>query len=387
MRRFLPPALVALVLIPLALALPARAAETGSVTLKAQPTLVVFGSRITFSGAVSPPAGGQPVVIEDAQDEVLAQAITKQNGTYATSATPRKNAIVHAVWQTAASKPVKIHVQPRLSATRSPIRLFEPVKVSGRVVPALTGTPITVSLWRAGTPVMHEEPTLSRRGTFAADLRVDLPGEYRVVVRFDDADHAPVTWRSKPGSTPVPTLHIGSSGPYVAALENRLSELQYRVANHDGHFDYRDADSVLAFHKVQGMARTTFVDAATWRALASPKTLVVRGAKTGTHWEVSLSKQVLYLVRDGEIRSIIHVSTGKPSTPTLPGWFHVWTKQPGTNDKGMYFSSFFDGSRALHGYPEVPPYAASHGCVRMPFWDALYVYNLAPIGIGVIVHW
>jgi lipoprotein-anchoring transpeptidase ErfK/SrfK len=80
------------------------------------------------------------------------------------------------------------------------------------------------------------------------------------------------------------------------------------------------------------------------------------------------------------------VSTGKPSTPTLPGWFRVWTKQPGTNDKGMYYSSYFDGSRALHGYPEVPPYAASHGCVRMPFWDALYVYNLAPIGIGVVVH-
>ena len=89
---------------------------------------------------------------------------------------------------------------------------------------------------------------------------------------------------------------------------------------------------------------------------------------------------------DGEVEEIFHVSTGKPSTPTLPGNFHVWSKQGGTNRDGMYYSSFFDGNRALHGYPDVPPYAASHGCVRIPFWNALWVYDHAPIGIQVLVY-
>src|SRR5919108_1222636 len=99
MRRFLPTTLVALVLLPLAVALPARAAETGSVTLKAQPALVVSGSRVTFSGAVSPAAGGQPVVIQDAQGHLVAQATTRTDGTYSTSAVPKRNAYVHAQWQ------------------------------------------------------------------------------------------------------------------------------------------------------------------------------------------------------------------------------------------------------------------------------------------------
>jgi N-acetylmuramoyl-L-alanine amidase len=32
----------------------------------------------------------------------------------------------------------------------------------------------------------------------------------------------------------------------------------------------------------------------------------------------------------------------------------------------MFYSTFFIGAFAIHGYPSVPPYPASHGCVRTP---------------------
>src|SRR2546423_10679587 len=228
---------------------------------------------------------------------------------------------------------------------------------------------------------------VSRHGTFRARLEATDAGRHSVVVRFHDPDSAPVSWRSTTEVTRMPPpLYEGSSGPYVLLLEHRLAELHYRVAGQDPSFDYRDADSVLAFHKAQGMERTTGVDEATWRALSSPKIPQPRDHSPGKHFEIDLAKQVLYYVEDGTITGILHISSGKPSTPTYPGRFHVWSKQPGTNSDGMYNSSFFDGNRALHGYPDVPAYAASHGCVRIPEWNALWVYDRAPIGIEVLVY-
>ena len=59
---------------------------------------------------------------------------------------------------------------------------------------------------------------------------------------------------------------------------------------------------------------------------------------------------------------------------------------PGYNAKLMYFSSFFIGGFAIHGYSSVPPYPASHGCVRVPIWVAVRLYELASYGYEVDVY-
>ena len=43
---------------------------------------------------------------------------------------------------------------------------------------------------------------------------------------------------------------------------------------------------------------------------------------------------------------------------------------------------------ALHGYESVPPYPASHGCVRVTnaAIDFVWNNNLAPIGMAVFVY-
>ena len=101
---------------------------------------------------------------------------------------------------------------------------------------------------------------------------------------------------------------------------------------------------------------------------------------------VDQSRQVLYTVLDGSVTNIMHVSTGKASTPTRDGSFSVTSKLAGYSDHQLYYPSFFDGSRAIHGWPDVPTYPASHGCVRVPYWNAKWIYGLAAIGTRVIVY-
>ena len=49
------------------------------------------------------------------------------------------------------------------------------------------------------------------------------------------------------------------------------------------------------------------------------------------------------------------------------------------------WASYFVGGVAFHEYPDVPPTAASHGCVRVPRWDAQWLYQQTPIGTPVTV--
>ena len=44
-----------------------------------------------------------------------------------------------------------------------------------------------------------------------------------------------------------------------------------------------------------------------------------------------------------------------------------------------------DGGIAVHGYPSVPTYNASHGCVRIPMHIADYFQGLVPDGTPMFV--
>jgi lipoprotein-anchoring transpeptidase ErfK/SrfK len=80
------------------------------------------------------------------------------------------------------------------------------------------------------------------------------------------------------------------------------------------------------------------------------------------------------------------MSSGKPSTPTVIGRFRVYTKEFGTNTHGMVDSSYFIRGYAIHGYAEVPTYAASHGCLRVPIPNAAAIYGWVTLGMPVDVY-
>ena len=97
----------------------------------------------------------------------------------------------------------------------------------------------------------------------------------------------------------------------------------------------------------------------------------MRYRSDGRHVEANLTKQVLAEIEPGgHVRAIYTTSSGKPSTPTVIGRFTVYSKTPGTNSEGMVDSNYFIRGYAIHGYAEVPTYAASHGCLRVPIPDA-----------------
>jgi lipoprotein-anchoring transpeptidase ErfK/SrfK len=95
---------------------------------------------------------------------------------------------------------------------------------------------------------------------------------------------------------------------------------------------------------------------------------------------------VLVLARGGKPDKILHASSGKPSTPTVFGKFHFYSKTPGFNAHGMYYSNYFVGGYAIHGYESVPAYAASHGCIRIPIPSATSVYRWVSLGDTIYVY-
>jgi lipoprotein-anchoring transpeptidase ErfK/SrfK len=52
----------------------------------------------------------------------------------------------------------------------------------------------------------------------------------------------------------------------------------------------------------------------------------------------------------------------------------------------MYMSNYFIRGYAIHGYPSVPTYNASHGCLRVPNADAVAIFNWIRVGDPIWVY-
>lgn len=377
--------LIASVALGLSLAAPSALAAPDAVSLSASPRTVRYGEPVTVSGAIDPPAAGETVEIRDSWGTTVATAETGPDGAFATTFTPERSAEVRAVWGSVESEPVAIGVRAVVSVRMGPVRLFDTVRVRGTVAPALAGRRARVVLLRSGRAVGSTWARVGSGGAFAATFRVMEPGRYRARASFSTTSLLRGTAVTPSDVTPLPRLGEGARGVFVRLLERRLAELRYRIVGVDTRYDFRTADAVLAFHKVQRMPRTSTVDAATWRALADPIVPRPRLDVRAFHIEVDQTRQVLYTVEDRVVTNVIHVSTGANGA-THDGSFRVYRKLAGYSPNRLYYPSYFDGLRAIHGWPEVPTYPASHGCVRVPYWHARWIFGLAPIGTRIVIY-
>jgi L,D-transpeptidase-like protein/putative peptidoglycan binding protein len=366
----------------------ARAAN--GVSLEASPSRVTIGEAVALLATIEPPADGEQVTIVDEAGVTVASGATDESGAFAASFAPQTTTTLHAVWDTVESIPVTVEVvsgtEPTVRLHVGPVRLFDDLTVRGRATPAAGGGEVKVQLMRSGRVVATRNVSLGPSGRFRAALRIPQPGTYRAKVILTRPGVPRASATSGGGSTELPGLAEGSGGVFVSLLERRLVELHYLLTGVDRAFDYRTADAVMAFRKVQRLPRTETVTPAVWRALAQPAFFVPRNRRDGFHIEIDQTRQVLVTVTDSEVQAIIHVSSGKASTPTRDGIFHVYSKLAGTSSKGLYYPSFFDGQRAIHGWPDVPNYPASHGCVRVPYWIATWIYEQADYGTPVIAY-
>jgi hypothetical protein len=174
----------------------------------------------------------------------------------------------------------------------------------------------------------------------------------------------------------------------VRYLQTRLASLGY-LTPLGGRYDDATARAVIAYHKVTRMPRTSGANGRTFFKLADGQgRFRARFSWHGRHVEVSLSRQVLVLFYPGgQVYKILTISSGKPSTPTVRGSFSVFSKTPGYNSLGMLDANYFAaGGFAIHGYHEVPTYAASHGCVRTPIANAGFLFNWIQYGTRVDVY-
>jgi hypothetical protein len=192
-----------------------------------------------------------------------------------------------------------------------------------------------------------------------------------------------------PPAQAAPTLREGSRGAAVVQLQTRLNTLRYDVGSIDGVFGVSTKHAVVAFQKVNGLARDGIVGPRTHAALQRPVVPKPRRVQAGSYVEVNLSRQVLLLVRDGRITRIVDVSTGKAATPTPVGRYRIERRIDGwrTGSLGtMWRPAYFRGGYAIHGYPSVPPYPASHGCVRVINPSMNRMWSTLRVGTPVEVH-
>ena len=158
----------------------------------------------------------------------------------------------------------------------------------------------------------------------------------------------------------------------------------------------KNQDALLAGH-VAPLPTPRTSGAEVWRLTLDGRTISylldgfgefkVRFPSHGRHAEGNLSLQLLALTDGSNVERIYPISSGKPSTPTVLGDFHVYSKVPGYLPDGMYFSNFFIGGYAIHGYNPAPDYPASHGCMRVPIVDATSIYGWLEIGNWVDVYY
>lgn len=185
-------------------------------------------------------------------------------------------------------------------------------------------------------------------------------------------------------------LSVGSKGPLVSALESRLTALSYPCGPVDGIYDHRTRDAVMAFQKVERLNRTGKMSTADWERLTRAAIPTPRLSQAGNRCEVDLTRQVLFMISENKVTKILHVSTGKLGTRTghfsIGAKYEGWVKCVTVNGK-MYYPSYVVSRTAIHGYESVPPYPASHGCVRVPVWTAKDLYRELPSGTVVDIFY
>lgn len=266
------------------------------------------------------------------------------------------------------------------------------VYVHGTVKPFVPGQTVRVVFSHNGHVKGARTVKLGRSG-HVGRFRVKAPTSGRggvTVSATHAATSAMAAFTAKPTRFELlsPNLSAGARGPAVWLLQRRLSQLHYAVPL-SGVYEAGTGNAVIAYRKMASLPLASSTGAGVFRKLENGAgSFHVRYPHDGRHVEANLSKQVLAEIEPhGKVRLIYTMSSGKPSTPTVLGRYHVYLKTPGVNSEDMVDSNYFIRGYAIHGYPEVPTYAASHGCLRVPIEDAAAIYSWVQLGTIVDVYY
>jgi peptidoglycan hydrolase-like protein with peptidoglycan-binding domain len=220
----------------------------------------------------------------------------------------------------------------------------------------------------------------------------------------------PVTqpgWGSLVGPGAAGSWGIGSNGPVIQAVEQRLADLKFDPGPVDGQFDQMTRYAVEALQKSLGGApsgRVTDGDvfALNFYNYSDP----LHGLQEGNRTEIDITRQVITLYENYQVRLITTTSTASgeeycyvtpkeaptqricevASTPSGRYTYYLFRQGWDDGDLGaLYNPYYFFKGRAIHGYDSVPTTPASHGCARIPMHIAEYWHTLVHDGDAVYV--
>ncbi len=268
--------------------------------------------------------------------------------------------------------------------------IYSTVSVVGSVTPFASHQEVDVTFYLNGHKLLRRTVKVSAgngdAGSFRASIVVRRDGKYAAAAHLAATDSTSGdstvrrSWRVS-----FPSLHPGQCDTVVKGFRKELAKMGY-ASGGGSCFNGRTGREVLAYRKVNGMDRSERAGEGLVKDVFGDRGgYHVRYPKAGEHAEVSLSKQVLVLTKGDKPFAIYPVSTGKPSTPTITGHYTFYRREPGYNAEGMYYSFYWHNGYAVHGYAEVPNYAASHGCVRTFIADQPRIYEQLHYGESIFV--
>jgi len=362
---------------------------TSTLTCLLSKAAVVFGDPVTASGQLDPAAAGQEVTVKIG-DAAAGTATTDASGAYTLTFTPRSSGDVVASLSadpTVVSDPQALAVRPKVTVSHDRLVPFLPSRFVVAVAPSAYDGVVVIKVVHHGVSVgSYRVRVRNGRGVVQIPLR-GVDGFRLDILVPAAAGLDGRTLQTRVG-VPAKTLSAGSTGPYVKGMLTGLKRLKFVVPGVGTTFSTSVKDSVMAFQKAYGLSRTYVFNTACWRKIDGAKLIKPRHSSPSTHLEVDKGRQILMVVKGGKPVGIICVSTGATNN-TPEGSFHIQQKHPFTTSGfgGILVRTMgFIGNFAIHGYAPVPPYPASHGCVREPIWACYWVYDQSFVGEALFIY-
>jgi hypothetical protein len=264
--------------------------------------------------------------------------------------------------------------------------------VTGVVRPYVAGQKVTLRAW-LGKKLISKKTLLVRpmRGGKAGKVRAAITSPAPGILHLELTHKRTAQLLGFAARRGVASLSrsisSGSRGLFVALIQARLQALHFYIPQ-TGVYDQTMGLAIDAYHRLMHHGTSEQLDGlAASEILAGRGAFPVRYPHDGKHVEGNLGLQLLAEINGNKVYRIYPISSGKPSTPTILGRFRVYQRTPGYLPDGMYYSDFFYGGYAIHGYDPAPDYPASHGCMRLPIIDAISVWNWLSIGVRVDVFY
>jgi hypothetical protein len=267
--------------------------------------------------------------------------------------------------------------------------IMSTVPVTGTLAPFVAGQKVQVTFYTDGHELFSRNLAVrkaGKKGTFRTTIKVTENTKYAVAAKHVATPElgGDSTVR-KSWKVSFPSLHQGQCGDVVVGFKKGMRKMGY-IANSGSCFGGKTARGVLAYRKVNGMTRSMRAGAGLVKKVYAGKGgYEVRHPGAGEHVEAPLSKQVLVFAKGDKPFAIYPISSGKSSTPTVTGHYEFIRQEPGYNSHGMYYSFYFYGGYAVHGYESVPDYPASHGCLRTFIADQPEIYNRIFFGEDIFI--